>query len=89
MACDASPERLAQALPLPNVEYLCAPAERLPAATGSVDLVTVSQALHWCGLRRAALVLPLLFGPPAQATPDSSSLRHLIFSQFRLPGMQV
>jgi SAM-dependent methyltransferase len=47
LATDASAAQIAHALPHPRVEYLVAPAEasRLPA--GTVDLITVAQALHW------------------------------------------
>lgn len=46
---DASPEQVAQApRHLPNVTFRAGEAEDLSfAASGSVDLVTVSQALHW------------------------------------------
>lgn len=46
-ASDASAAQLGQATPLANVEYRVAPAERSGLPDGSVDLVTVAQALHW------------------------------------------
>jgi len=46
-ATDASPEQIAAARPHPRVAYAVAPAERSGLQTGSVDLVTVAQALHW------------------------------------------
>ena len=47
VATDGSPEQLRHALPAPNVDYRCAPAESSGLAAGSVDLVTAAQALHW------------------------------------------
>lgn len=46
-ATDASEEQIRQAEPHPRVEYAVAPAEHCPLPDGSVDLVTVAQALHW------------------------------------------
>ncbi len=47
IATDASAAQIAAARPHPKVEYRVAPAEASGLATGSVDLVTVGQALHW------------------------------------------
>lgn len=47
IATDASGEQLAEAPRHPRVEYLQSPAERTPFASGSCDLITVAQALHW------------------------------------------
>ena len=46
-ATDASPEQLALAPAHPRVTYRVRPAESSGVATGSMDLVTVAQALHW------------------------------------------
>ena len=46
-ATDVAPEQIAAAKPHPRVRYSVAPAERSGLADGSVDLVTVAQALHW------------------------------------------
>lgn len=46
-ATDRSAEQLASAPALPNVRYATEPAEATSLADGSVDLVTVAQALHW------------------------------------------
>lgn len=46
-ATDASAAQIAHAVPHPRVEYGVAPAEASGLADGSVDLVTVAQALHW------------------------------------------
>ena len=47
VATDASRQQLDQALPHPRVEYRVAPAEDSGLPDGSVDLLTVAQALHW------------------------------------------
>jgi SAM-dependent methyltransferase len=44
---DASAQQIDQAEPHPKVEYLVAPADKMPIDDGVVDLVTVAQALHW------------------------------------------
>jgi SAM-dependent methyltransferase len=46
-ATDASAEQVKNAEQKPRVEYAVAPAEKCPLADASVDLVTVTQALHW------------------------------------------
>ena len=47
IATDASRDQIRHATPVPNVEYRVARAEASGLAGGSVDLVTVAQALHW------------------------------------------
>jgi SAM-dependent methyltransferase len=47
VATDASAEEIARAAPNPRIEYRVEPAEAPSLAPGSVDLVTVAQALHW------------------------------------------
>lgn len=47
LASDASREQIRHAAPRPGVSYLVARAEQVAIASGAVDLVTVSQALHW------------------------------------------
>jgi ubiquinone/menaquinone biosynthesis C-methylase UbiE len=49
-ATDASAEQLAHAAPHARVSYVRARAEACPLAPGSVELVTVAQALHWLDL---------------------------------------
>lgn len=51
-ATDASAAQVAAAEPHARVSYDVAPAEASPLAAGSVDLVTVAQALHWFDLAR-------------------------------------
>jgi SAM-dependent methyltransferase len=52
IATDPSASQLAQARPRPHVTYLLASAEQCPLTAGSVDLVTVAQALHWFDIER-------------------------------------
>lgn len=47
IATDASQAQIAAAVAHPRVEYRVAPAESSGLASGSGDLVTVGQALHW------------------------------------------
>ena len=47
VATDASAAQIAAAKPHERVEYRVARAEMSGLATGSIDLVTVAQALHW------------------------------------------
>lgn len=47
LASDASSEQIRQAEPHPRVEYVVAPAEHAPLSDATVDLVMVTQALHW------------------------------------------
>lgn len=44
---DPSAEQLINATDAEGVRYLCAPAERLPIAEETTDLITVAQAAHW------------------------------------------
>jgi SAM-dependent methyltransferase len=46
-ATDVAAEQIAAARPHPRVSYAVAPAERSGLPEGSMDLVTVAQALHW------------------------------------------
>jgi len=47
VAVDASRAQIQKAARLPNVQYVCSRAERLPVADGSVALVAAAQAAHW------------------------------------------
>ena len=46
-ATDANPEQLRHATPHPRITYRQALADRSGLADGTVDVVTVAQALHW------------------------------------------
>jgi SAM-dependent methyltransferase len=52
IATDASDKQVANAEPSPRVEYRVATAEESGLQAGSVDLVTVAQALHWFDLEK-------------------------------------
>lgn len=52
IATDASEKQIANADVHPRVEYRVAPAETSGLESGSVDLITVAQALHWFDLER-------------------------------------
>ena len=46
-ATDASAEQIANAASRPGIEYRVAPAESPGLEAGSIDRVTVAQAVHW------------------------------------------
>lgn len=48
-ATDQSAKQLQHAAGLANIEYLEGSAESIGLSDSSIDLVTVAQALHWCG----------------------------------------
>lgn len=50
VATDASASQIDSAIPRANVEYRVEPAEATRIPDGSVDLITVGQALHWFDL---------------------------------------
>lgn len=52
IATDASAGQIAHATPHPNVSYNVALADDSKIESGSVDLVTVAQALHWLPFER-------------------------------------
>lgn len=47
VATDASEKQLAHAIPHEKITYGVAPAEKTDIESGTVDLVTVAQAMHW------------------------------------------
>lgn len=49
---DSSADQIAHAPAHPRIEYGVAPAERLPVADHSADLITAAQAAHWFDLPR-------------------------------------
>jgi SAM-dependent methyltransferase len=52
VATDPSAAQIGNAAPHANVSYRVEPAETSSLATGSVDLITVAQALHWFDFER-------------------------------------
>lgn len=50
LGLDPSADQIENAVAGDHIEYLCAPAERLPLADGSVNLITAAQAAHWFDL---------------------------------------
>jgi len=55
IATDASAEQIAAATPHPRVQYRVATAEETGLPDGSIDLLTVGQALHWFDHERFGL----------------------------------
>ena len=49
---DPSADQIAHATAHERIDYLCAPAERLPLEDGGADLVCAAQAAHWFDLPR-------------------------------------
>lgn len=47
LGTDASASQIAQVAEAANLRYQVSPAETIPAPPGSVDLITVAQAIHW------------------------------------------
>lgn len=47
IATDINEAQLAAAPQRANIEYHCCPAEHTPIEAGSINLITVAQALHW------------------------------------------
>lgn len=81
MGVDPSAEQIGNALPHERVEYVCAPAEKLPLPDSSVSLITAAQSAHWFDLaafygevRRVAMsgaVIALVsYGVPRLAPAD-------------------
>ena len=47
IATDVNSGQLAVATPMNNIQYYCCPAEKTAIDAGSINLITVAQALHW------------------------------------------
>ena len=80
IATDASAAQLAAAAPHPAVRYELAPAAASGQSPGTVDLVTVAQALHWFDLpsfyaevarvlHPGGAIAAWTYGPPGFAEP--------------------
>jgi len=75
--------RVAEAGRPQNVEYHAGSAYDLPAATGTVDLVTIGQALHW-------LAMPRFFGEVKRVLkPEGGKLAVLGYAVPRLEDPQA
>ncbi len=48
IATDASEQQIENAIRHEKISYIVAPAHHTTIQTGSIDLITVAQALHWC-----------------------------------------
>jgi ubiquinone/menaquinone biosynthesis C-methylase UbiE len=64
IATGASQKQIDQAHSRANIRYFVAPAEKVPIEDGSVDLVTVAQALHWLDLRGFYAEVKRVVRPP-------------------------
>jgi SAM-dependent methyltransferase len=104
VATDASPEQIARAKGPPNLEFRVSQAESSGLADGSVDLVSVAQALHWFDansfFREAKRVLApggaiaaWGYGDPVLDTPDLQRILHDFnrgtIESFWLPDRQL
>lgn len=76
-ASDASKEQIEHATAHPRVEYRVEPAERSSLADGSVDLVTIAQALHWFDLARFWAEVDRVTRPGAVVATWSYALMHV------------
>lgn len=85
VATDASAKQIAAAKPHPKVEYRVAAADQSGLPDGSVDLVTVAQALHWFDLdafyteakrvlRPGGLLAVWCYGVSSLDTPETDEL---------------
>jgi len=89
-ATDASREQIAAASQHPRIEYRTASAETSGIESGSVDLVTVAQALHWFDIggffREAKRVLAgggvlavWTYGPVAVEGPETGAIAEAFY----------
>ena len=87
LATDFSAEQIANATAHPGVEYRVAVAEESGARSGSIDLVTVAQALHWFDTGRffaevqrvlvpSGIVAAWTYGVVRADDPDANQLLH-------------
>jgi SAM-dependent methyltransferase len=95
VATDASSRQIANARMNPRIHYRVAAAEDPPLESGSVDLVTVAQALHWFDLpkfyeqvrragRAGGVVAAWSYGL-ATITPEVDPIVHLLYSDILGP----
>jgi len=90
IATDVSAEQIARAPARPNVRWLVAPAESAPIESGSVDLTTIAQALHWFDhdrfyaevrrvSARGAAIAAWTYAPPRMDGNLGAALRHFAY----------
>ena len=79
VATDASAEQIASAEPAEGVDFYVAPAEASTLPAGSVDLVTVAQALHWFDL-------PHFYGQVRRVLRPGGVLAAWTYQLFSLTG---
>jgi SAM-dependent methyltransferase len=92
VATDASAGQIAAATRYPRVEYRVAPAEASGLQPGSVDTLTVAQALHWFDrpafyaearrvLRRDGVVAAWTYGHPSIDEPRADAVLQRFYSR--------
>jgi Methyltransferase domain len=90
IATDFSAQQIEQAQRDPKVRYLVAPADQVPIDAGTVDLVTVAQALHWFDLEKfyaevrrvtnAGSVIAVWCYQIHHITPEIDAIVHRLYS---------
>src|SRR3954465_15056939 len=91
LATDASDRQLMNAEPNPRIQYRVAAAERSGLATGSADLITVSQAIHWFRIEEFWTEAKRVLRPDAviavwsyafvEITPDIDAVVNRLYSE--------
>jgi len=91
---DVSAEQIARAPKHPKITWLVSPAESTPLASGSIDLITVAQALHWFDHARfndevrrvgapGAAIAAWTYGAPRMGGAVGEVLRRSMFETLR------
>ncbi|OLP20386.1 SAM-dependent methyltransferase [Leptolyngbya sp. 'hensonii'] len=79
IATDASAEQITHADPHSQVDYRVAPAEQSGLNSGSVDLITVAQALHWFNL-------PAFYAEAKRVLRPAGVLAIWCYGHLEIPG---
>ena len=90
IATDLSAAQIAKAPQHPKIRWVVAPAESAPIESGSIDLVTVAQALHWFDHARfydevrrvsapGAAIAAWTYGVPQMEGAIGAALHRLMF----------
>lgn len=77
IATDASEKQITNAEPHPRVEYRVAPAEKSGIEPGTIDLVTIAQALHWFDLERFSTEARRVLKPEGVVAAWAYKLAHV------------